>query len=65
MKSKYKLPTSKCCYIYASKDLKAAIDKHKAVLQKEENAKNGRKAQIVTSSYASKDILKGGKKKWF
>lgn len=65
MKSKYKLPTSKCCYIYVSKDLKKVIDKHKVTLQKEENADKGRKAEHVTFSFASKDFLKGVKKKWF
>jgi hypothetical protein len=65
MKSKYKIPTSKCCYAYISKDLKKAIEKHQAELQRKENKDNGRKAQVVTFSYASKDFIGGFKRKWF
>lgn len=65
MSNKFSLNKKKCCYCYISKDLKLAIDKHKRKLQKEENAKNGRKAEAVTGVFASKDIVKRGFKKWF
>ena len=60
-----KLSSSKCCYSYISKDLKKAIERHQKDLQKEHNSKYGRKAGSVSFSYASKDFLKGVKKKWF
>ena len=65
MSRKFSLDKKKCCYCYISKDLKTAIDKHKRKLQKEENAKRGRKAESVTFVFASKDFIKGGFKKWF
>jgi len=64
MKSRYSIPCSKCCYAYISKDLKKAIKKHKDKLQKKENETKGRKAQTVTFSFASKDFIKGGKRRW-
>lgn len=65
MKSKYVIPTNKCCYAYISKDLKKAIEQHQKQLQRDENAKNGKKAQSVTFSFASKDFIRGFKRKWF
>lgn len=60
-----KLPTSKCCYCYISKDLKREIQKHQKKIKEEHNKKYGSKAGSVSFSFASKDILGRLKKKWY